>query len=1123
MQSDISREIWNLKYKYTNGDKVCDQTIEDTWKRVSKAVAQPEKEKERNKWTAQFYSILEDFKFLPGGRILANAGTTRSKTTMFNCYVMNTVKDSIDGIFDVVKESALTQKQGGGVGYDFSSIRPKGDYIKGVESEASGPISFMRVMDATCRTIMSAGQRRGAQMGVMRCDHPDIEDFIIAKRQKKTFQMFNLSVAITDDFIEAVKNDAAWNLIFKGNIHKTVQAKDLWDKIMNSTYDYAEPGVIMIDEVNKMNNLHYCETISATNPCVTKTTWVHTDNGPRQVKELIGKAFSARVNGEDYLSGTQGFFNTGEKDVLTLKTSEGYEIELTADHPVRKAEKLTRYSTKTSWCNAGQLKVNDLIVLNNHAPNISWDGKYSHKEGYLIGMLLGDGTIKKDKAILSVWKMPLAANGEGMKVSCGTSSVMKHVLECVEELPKRSDFVGWQEVHGRNEYRLSLSAIKNLAHNLGIFPGKKKISTELEKCSSDFSKGFLRGFFDADGSVQGSQEKGVSIRLSQSDISCLSALQRILLRLGIVSRIYRNRRIAGERFFPNGKGGQKKYKTKAQHELVISGSNLQLFSEIIGFADTNKKIRLENLLGDYKRELNRECFTAKVTDITPEGKQDVYDVQIPGINAFDANGLLVHNCGEQPLPPYGACLLGSVNLSKFINNPFTDTASIDYDGICKTVRVAVRFLDNIIQISNFPLQEQKEEAEKKRRMGLGITGLADAIIFLKLKYGSPEAIEATEEIMKKITYTAYETSIQLASEKGAFPLFNAEEYSKSLFIKRLPKELQENIKEYGIRNSHLTSIAPTGTISLLANNVSSGIEPVFAYSYSRKIKTGLEQDDQHKTAKIMDYAYKEYLNFSDDIVEGPNDLPDYFITTDDISPKVHIDVQSSIQQYVDSSISKTINVPKNFSFEDFKHIYIYAHEKNVKGCTTFRPNDKITGILMRDDEKKEIETLEAEFPERPSCLRGTTYKIKTPLSPEALYLTINDIEEKDGTIRPYELFINTKNLQHFSWIVAMTRLISALFRKEKDPSFLVGELKSIYDPNGGYFSDGQYIPSLAADIGNTIETHLVSIGVILSKEENATRKKGSEKYALCPECNEFSLSNQENCLKCLNCGYSKCG
>ncbi|MDA3799657.1 MAG: adenosylcobalamin-dependent ribonucleoside-diphosphate reductase [Kiritimatiellae bacterium] len=752
----ISEEIWERKYRYDGlGDAPEDTCYEDTWKRIAGAAAS--KEKDSKFWEDEFYSILKNFRFLPAGRIIANAGTMREEVTMFNCYVMNSIEDSIEGIFDTVKDSALTQKQGGGVGFDFSTIRPKGSMIKGCESNASGPISFMQVLDSTCRTIMSAGQRRGAQMGVMRCDHPDIEEFITAKRNNDQLKMFNLSVGITDGFMQAVKDDADWDLVFKGKVHKTIKASELWDSIMSSTYDYAEPGFILIDKINKMNNLSYCEEICATNPC-----------------------------------------------------------------------------------------------------------------------------------------------------------------------------------------------------------------------------------------------------------------------------------------------------------------------------------------------------------------------------------------GEQPLPPFGACLLGSLNLTRFVNHPFTEKANVDFKELAKVTKVAVRLLDNVIDLSNYPLDQQRKEAEAKRRMGIGITGLADLFIFMQLRYGTNESADLAEKIMQTITYSAYEASVELGKEKGVFKKFDAKKYCQGAFIKSLPADLQKKIEENGLRNSHLTSVAPTGTISLFAENVSSGLEPVFAYMYTRKVRNTDENDVTEM--RVTDYAFKTYSEF----IHKPNlevsELPEYFVSSSDIAPSEHIKIQASLQKYVDSSISKTINIPADYPFEDFKHVYIEAYEKGLKGCTTFRPSDYITGVLVKDeDKKKEEETVKPKtFVPRPQILEGTTYKIKTPLSTDALYITINDLVKENGTRRPYELFINTKNLQHFSWIVAMTRLISAVFRHDAAPIFLVQELKSIYDPNGGYFVDGGYVPSLAADIGRIIEKHLTKIGIIAETNKKTMSKpakeakKGAQQlnndnFMFCPSCNEKALVSQENCLKCLSCNYSKCG
>ena len=745
----ISAQIWDMKYRFRRDGKLVDQTIEDTWHRVAKAVAA--QEKQPTLWAGRFYRLLEGFRFLPGGRIIANAGTSRAYTTMLNCYVMGTIEDSIEGIFQTVKEAALTQKQGGGVGFDFSTIRPRGSFIVGVDSPASGPLSFMQVLDATCRTIMSAGQRRGAQMGIMRCDHPDIEAFIEAKRQPGVLRMFNLSVAVTDLFMKAVDTDADWPLVFAGKTYRTVKARELWETIMRSTYDFAEPGIFMVDRVNQFNNLWYCEDIRATNPC-----------------------------------------------------------------------------------------------------------------------------------------------------------------------------------------------------------------------------------------------------------------------------------------------------------------------------------------------------------------------------------------GEQPLPPYGACLLGSLNLTRFVKNAFAKNAALDFAGIETTARLAVRFLDNVIDFSKYPLPQQQAEAVAKRRMGIGITGLADALVMLGVRYGSTASVELAEKVMQTITCAAYEASASLAVEKGTFPAFDREKYLEGAFVRTLPPRVRRLIVRQGLRNSHLTSIAPTGTISLLAGNVSSGIEPIFAFHYIRKVRQA--EEGEVTEYEVVDQAYAEYCRRFGRPAEDAA-LPNGFLTAAEIRPEQHVDMQAALQRHVDSSISKTINIPADFPFADFKGIYLYAYKKGLKGCTTFRPSEFITGVLIRrEDAVKPRTTLPA--PPRPLVLQGTTYKLRTPVSKEAFYVTINDIEE-NGKRRPYEVFINTKNLQHFSWIVAMTRLISAIFRREEDPSFLVEELLSIYDPAGGYFSEGEYVPSLPAEIGRVIANHLRHLGLLPENAKQDRAKDAVEKLpeaevraarlAFCPACNQPGLVAQENCVTCLSCGYSKCG
>lgn len=553
-KNPMAEQIWDMKYRLKEQDGTpIDITVQDTWRRVAWALAEPETN--RQLWADKFYSVLERFQFIPAGRINAGAGTDRN-VTLFNCFVMGAVQDSLSGIMDALKEAAMTMQAGGGIGYDFSTLRPVDAPVKGVAATASGPLSFMDVWDAMCKTIMSAGVRRGAMMATMRVDHPDIFKFIDAKRDPNRLRMFNLSVLVTDDFMQAVKDNAQFDLVFGGKVYRTVSARGLWDHITQATYAYAEPGVIFIDRINKANNMSYCEAIAATNPC-----------------------------------------------------------------------------------------------------------------------------------------------------------------------------------------------------------------------------------------------------------------------------------------------------------------------------------------------------------------------------------------GEQPLPPYGACLLGSMNIPAFLNDDF----SINWEMLGTAIRTAVRMMDNVVDVSKFPLPEQEAEAKAKRRIGLGVTGVADAMALGGVVYGSDDGVKWIDKLMKFVARQAYLASIDLAIAKGAFPLFDADQYLASGNMIGMDKDIRGMIETCGIRNALLTSIAPTGTISLYAGNVSSGIEPIFALEYERKV---LQKDGSKVTETVRDYAVDKWKR-----ARPGEPLPSSFVTAQTLLPIDHVRMQAAAQRWVDSSISKTINCPEDISFDDFKNVYLQAWELGCKGCTTYRPND-VTGSVL---------------------------------------------------------------------------------------------------------------------------------------------------------------------------------
>jgi ribonucleoside-diphosphate reductase alpha chain len=476
-------------------------------------------------------------------------------------------------------------------------------------------------------------------------------------------------------------------------------------------------------------------------------------------------------------------------------------------------------------------------------------------------------------------------------------------------------------------------------------------------------------------------------------------------------------------------------------------------------------------------------------------------------------------------------LLGSINLARLVKDPFEADADLDIDGLSKLVATAVRMMDNVVDASEFPLPQQAQEAQAKRRIGLGVTGLADALLMTGLRYGSDEAARQTDRWLHAIARAAYLASVELAKEKGAFPLFDADPFLASDAMMQMDEDVRGQIRTHGIRNALLTSIAPTGTISLYAGNVSSGIEPVFAYAYTRKV---LQKDGTRTEEEVVDYAVQMWRD-----KYGDADLPDYFVNAQTLAPLDHVKMQAAAQKWIDSSISKTINCPEDISFDDFQDVYMQAYETGCKGCTTYRPND-VTGSVLSVSESSEAAPeadqgadviYMAEPLDRPQALEGNTYKLKWPDSEHAIYVTVNDVIINDHR-RPFEVFINSKNMEHFAWTVALTRMISAVFRRGGDVSFVVEELKAVFDPRGGAWVQGKYIPSILAAIGSVLEQHMIAIGFLegegmgLKEDPKAGQQVvnlNENRGKACPSCGQFDMQMVEGCMTCRSCGHSKCG
>ncbi|MCR4418902.1 MAG: TSCPD domain-containing protein [Clostridia bacterium] len=1105
------------------------ETPEEMFRRVARAVAAAERifrpdigEAELAAIEDKFYTLMTELDFLPNSPTLMNAG--RELGQLSACFVLP-VGDSMEEIFTALKDAALIHKSGGGTGFSFSRLRPKNSPVRSTGGVASGPVSFMKVFNAATEAIKQGGTRRGANMGMLRVDHPDVLEFIRSKRDNRELTNFNISVALTGEFMQALENDDYYELKFNGRVYDRLKAREVFDLIVEHAWANGEPGIVFLDRLNEGNPTPELGEIEATNPCVTGDTWVTTSEGPRQVCELVGRPFEAVVNGAAYRSGREGFFRTAVKPVVRLRTREGYSLRLTSDHRLLRVVDRTRYRISYEWVPVKELKPGDQILLHNHRSLAGWPGELTEGEGYLLGLLVGDGVLKEDTAVLSVWAREQAV--PGLTSESGAGSIMELALSYAVNLPHRSGFRGWFPISGRSEFRLKSAPLKTLAERMGLRPGKKTVTREIERASSEGYRGFLRGLFDSDGSVQGSQEKGASIRLAQSNLELLKAVQRMLLRLGIVSTVYEERRPVGARPMPDGKGGKRDYDAKAQHELVISGDNLAAFAARIGFGDREKAEKLTRLLGAYRRKMNREKFLATVLSVEEEGVEEVYDVRIPGVNAFDANGIYAHNCGEQPLLPYEACNLGSVNLAQMVED-----GRIVWDRLKEVVAWSVRFLDNVIEVNRYPLPTIEQLARGNRKIGLGVMGWADMLFRLGVPYDSEQAVELARKVMGYIQEVAVTTSRQLAEERGDFP--------------NLERSIYRGQRR---RNATCTTIAPTGTISMIAGTTS-GIEPVFSLVYTKNVLEGEQLLE-------INPVFEEYVRGAFEpakaesifrevartgscqhIGDIPPDVRRVFVTALEIAPVWHIRMQAAFQEYTDNAVSKTVNFPYTATQKDVEEVFLLAYRLGCKGVTVYRSGSREEEVLVRGQGEAKPGGKKTYPRPRPKRTLGVTEQVKTGCG--KMYITVNF--DQEGIIETFITTGSTGGCQGFA--EGVSRLVSLALRANIAPEAIIDQLTSVSCPN--------FLRRRAKDPGLVGKSCPDIIGRILAHElartggeklEQALREALEEtvvaaedpdngcrpapvdeleliRRGICPECGA-RLQYSEGCLVC-RCGFSRC-
>ena len=1072
----------------------------------------------------EFYNMMARFEFLPNSPTLMNAGKELGQLSA--CYVIP-VEDSMEGISKALSAQSIIQKSGGGTGFSFGRIRPKGDVVKKTNGVASGALSFMQLFDKMTDVVKQGGTRRGANMGILPYWHPEIEEFITLKSKPGVMENFNLSVAIDDKFMKAVEENQDIDLInprTKEAVSK-LNAKKLFNKLVESAWVTGDPGIIFIDRINNTNSnpTPHIGQIEATNPCVCEDTWVITQTGPLQVKDVIGKPIMIGLNGKFYETTQDGFFSTGEKTLFRITTKMGYELKVTKDHPIRSAEKLTRYKIYQTWKKVEELKIGERIVLSNNR-GICWKGEGKLEEGYLLGLLIGDGTIKEEGGVISVW-----GDGEGSK------SQIYYAQNAAKLLPHRKDFRGFTAVPERKEYRLKMASIKELAQRYDIISENKVITEKIEKTGYKFYQGFIRGIFDADGTVIGNLKKGISVRLWQRNLNNLKIIQRMLLRMGMVSQIYKFRKKEGDKLMPDGKKGYRYYHVREGHELVISRDNIEIFTQKIGFGNVEKQSKLNKLLNSYRRKLNRERFVDEIERIEYCGKEKVYDVCVPEVNAFDANGFYVHNCGEQPLLGWESCNLGSINLSKFVEGELMK-GKMNWERLEKTLHTAVRFLDNVIEINNYPLPEIEYIAKSNRKIGLGVMGWAETCVKMGVRYDSEEGIKKAKEVMKFIQEKAFEASEKLARERGCFFNWKGSIYDKESKYFRG--------KAAHIRNASRTTIAPTGTISIAAGLQGSGIEPFFAIAYVRYTAKALEAIKNGRPPDLKDSFYEinplfktiaeeyNYFGLSKEelwkkieenhkAIRGieviPKKIQDIFPTAHDVNYEYHIKVQAAFQEYVDNAVSKTINLPNSAKAEDVKNSYLLSYKLGCKGITVYRDGCKdfqVLNINQKADKAKK---------KKPTTFGVSSeyYQIQTGYGP--LHIHINFTEENG----PFQVFTNLPPLgTEISGLTALVGiLLSKYLENNGDPVRILKHLNSIKGDRPFGFGENR-VNSIPHAIAIALRNHLKKRKMITDDDINGQKLQlwEASKAQYCPKCYSSNISFESGCSgpTCHDCGYSEC-
>ena len=903
----------------------------------------------------KYYDVMCNLEFVPNSPTLMNAGARLGQLSA--CFVLP-VSDSIEDIFESLKYQAMIHKSGGGTGFSFSRLRERDDLVGSTKGVASGPVSFMKIFDVTTDIIKQGGKRRGANMGILRYDHPDIMDFILSKDAENTIlSNFNISVGMDDEFFEKLDSDDYIELRSprSGKIINRIKAKTMWDTIINKAWQTADPGLIFLDEMNRKNPVRHIADIEATNPCITGDTLVYTSNGLMRAFDLhkegnpIDVVTDKRNSGRK-LQHASNIISTGIKQIIKLRTREGFGIRVTEDHLI--------FSHERGWVKAGDLRMGEKIRVLSNPGAFGTEGGL--ESGRVLGWLVGDGHINhgpgNKRAVLSFYDQDRPLSQEFAEY---VNSIVRPASI------DREYHISVVNIESRNLSTVSSERLKEYAAQMGLLENKLRIPDAVFMGTEAMQKGFLQALFESDGTVASTSRSRHSISLASVSEELLQETQMLLLNFGIYSRIYRNRKKDRDAEMPNSIREPTLYHAQAYHDLVITGEGLVRFHQKIGFLSERKTAKLGAIVEGYERGPYTQNWIATVESITDDGEEEVFDLIEPTTHSFIANGLVVHNCGEQPLMPYEPCNLGSINLSKFVKN-----GEVDWNHLKEVVHLSTKFLDNVIDANKFPVDKIEKMARTTRKIGLGYMGFADLLMLLGISYNSGAGLEMAERVMSFLDEESHSESEILAVSRGVFPGWYGSTYEK------------EGLKR---RNSTTTTIAPTGTISIIAN-CSSSIEPLFALAFVRHVLNGQELMEINP---IFEQVLKDRNLYSEDLmhevartgnlheIDLPEDIKRLFVTAHEIDPEWHVLMQATFQRYCDSGVSKTINLPSDATPQDIAKAYLMAHELHCKGITVYRDRSKSEQVLYSGTQSRLKEKKKAPDLKQPEAEKQTIELIKT--------------------------------------------------------------------------------------------------------------------------------------------------